>query len=174
VIKKKHLYKHYKKELNDKSSFLIGQKAFIVNSKGKVLILKRHAKSTKSQMWDFPGGRLNFTESLRGGLLREVKEEVGLDIIIISLPLSIVCFLRDIDRNTQITRIIYLCSASGKLILSKEHSDSKWINPINHNKYKFIGEDYHTAFENYLKFKPQIKEYLGEGILQDSINHKNS
>ena len=171
---KKSLYKHYKNEINDKPSFLIGQKAFIVNKRGFVLILKRHTRSTKSDMWDFPGGRLDFAESLREGLIRETKEEVGLTIITVSLPLSIVTFLRDIDRNTQITRIVYLCITSGEVKISKEHKSALWINPIDYKKYKFIDEDYYQAFKNYLKFKPKLIEYLGEGMSEESIIYKNS
>lgn len=165
------IYTHYKRELNEKPSFLVGQKAFIVNNVGRVLILKRHERSTQGEMWDFPGGRVGFEESLRTGLTREVKEEVKLTLTKVSLPLSITTFIRDIDRNTQIVRIIYLCKVGGKTKLSKEHCEYLWIDPKDHKQYTFISEDYHQAFENFLKFKPKTKEFLNKGMLNESLEY---
>lgn len=159
------LYKHYQKEVNDKPSFLVGQKAFIVNTKRQVLIIKRHNKSTQSGKWDFPGGRIEFGESLRNSLIREVKEEAGLTIQKVSIPLSITSFMRDIDTNTQIVRIVYLCKTKGKVKISEEHAQEIWINPTTYRKYDFIAKDYIYAFQNYLKLNSKIIEFLHEGMV---------
>lgn len=170
----KKLYTHYKNEVNDKPSFLVGQKAFIVNTKGQVLIIKRHDKSTQSAKWDFPGGRLGFSESLREGLEREIREETGLILTKVSFPLSLTTFLRDIDRNTQITRIIYLCKTKGKIKLSSEHSDFLWIAPSAYKNYQFIDQDYYLSFQNYSNFKSKVIEFLGQGMLKESLNFRNN
>lgn len=53
----------------------VAQKAFIEHE-GKVL-LSRDVGQTN---WDSPGGRLHFGEEPKVGLMREVKEELGVDI----------------------------------------------------------------------------------------------
>ena len=58
-----------------------GVKALTVHQ-NKVLVIKEHViKNGKTvDVNDFPGGGIEFGESLRETLIREVKEEVGLDI----------------------------------------------------------------------------------------------
>ncbi len=51
-----------------------GQKALIVKD-GKVLMCKGIGDTD----WDFPGGRLHVGEGLKEGLMRELKEELGVD-----------------------------------------------------------------------------------------------
>lgn len=56
-------------------------KAIIVDEKGRVLMLKRSNYTKKySGEWDLPGGHVRVGEKLEDGLIREVKEETGLDI----------------------------------------------------------------------------------------------
>jgi 8-oxo-dGTP pyrophosphatase MutT (NUDIX family) len=108
--------------------FFIGQKAFIENDEGAILILK----NTKGQI-DFPGGKIqigetDFPESLR----REVREETNLEIEIgkmfyawhFTLP----------SEHKDAGRLVYLVGfrcrlAGGVLTLSDEHSSSDWIKP---------------------------------------------
>lgn len=55
----------------------IGQKALIVRE-GKVLM----CHDIGSTSWDFPGGRLNKDEEPKAGLLRELKEELGVEVVV--------------------------------------------------------------------------------------------
>jgi 8-oxo-dGTP diphosphatase len=57
---------------------LIGMKVVVLNSRGKILILRRSQKSTRPLGWDFPGGALEPGEDPEKGALRELKEEAGL------------------------------------------------------------------------------------------------
>jgi len=153
--------------------FFIGQKAFIINEE-KVLILKRNKSDGLSGMWDFPGGRLDFGESLSKGLRREVLEESGLEILKISSPLSITTFFPLNNRSKQTIRIIYLCKASGKVKLSKEHNEYKWIAPGSFLDYDYPDSDYNTAFEKFIREEKNYEEFLGNGILKESQEYLNS
>ena len=59
---------------NDISRKVVRVKALIFNSKGKVLIA--HNNNT----FQFPGGHLEDNEDINNCLIREIKEEVGIDI----------------------------------------------------------------------------------------------
>ncbi|MFS8131253.1 MAG: NUDIX hydrolase, partial [Candidatus Dojkabacteria bacterium] len=51
----------------------------ILNKSFELLLIKRGHEPRKG-LWDFPAGFVEVGESLEDGLVREMKEEVGLDI----------------------------------------------------------------------------------------------
>lgn len=59
--------------------------AFIVNNKGEILLMKR-SQNTKNERgkWEAPGGAVDFGETLEHAIRREMKEELGIDIEILS------------------------------------------------------------------------------------------
>ncbi len=115
------------KKSNKKINFAIAVKAFIVDNKNRLLILKRRSNDVqKPRTWEIPGGRLNPGEDPFIGLKRETKEETSLDIKIIR-PLTIRYFTRK-DKQI-IIMIIFLCKPiGGSIKLSKEHSDFFGLN----------------------------------------------
>lgn len=81
----------------------------------------------------FAGGRLNIDETKEQGLLREVKEETGLDIEIVT-PANIWSYSP--DEHTTIKGYTYRCKyLHGDIMLSTEHSAYKWIMPDELNSY---------------------------------------
>tara|TARA_Y100000310_G_C20697689_1_gene826906 strand:+ start:6017 stop:6448 length:432 start_codon:yes stop_codon:yes gene_type:complete len=121
------------KKEKKKIDFRLAVKAFIVY-KNKLLMIKRASDDVhKPNLWELPGGRLKPGEDPFLGLIREVREETGLYIKPI-LPMRIAHFQRD-DKQT-ITMIISLCKpVGGKLQISDEHSDIKWVD-LNKSKEK--------------------------------------
>ena len=93
---------------------------------GKFLLVKRSSAARgEHQFWEFPGGRLEFGETPEEALLREVKEETGLQATLIS-PIQTWSFFRDTD--TQIIGITFLANANEPCItLSSEHDAYAWV-----------------------------------------------
>lgn len=52
----------------------------ILLSQGQVWIQPRRTRDSLRGCWEFPGGKLEWGESARDGLTREVREELGLDL----------------------------------------------------------------------------------------------
>lgn len=48
---------------------------------GEVLIIRRPLHASHGGMWEFPGGKLEPNEEPSAALIREIKEEVGLNIV---------------------------------------------------------------------------------------------
>ncbi|WP_263078543.1 Nudix family hydrolase [Endozoicomonas sp. Mp262] len=53
--------------------------AVIQNSEGKVLLAKRPIDKHMGGKWEFPGGKVEPGENVQEALVRELKEEVGID-----------------------------------------------------------------------------------------------
>lgn len=107
-------------------AFAIAVKAFIVDNEGQLLIVKRADDDPhRPGMWEIPGGRLNPGEDPSLGLRREVKEETNLLVEVLD-PLAVSHFARE-DKQI-VTLITFVCKPiSGKVKISEEHSDYKWV-----------------------------------------------
>jgi mutator protein MutT len=62
------------------SSFVIEVSAALIFRAGKLLITQRHAKSHLGGLWEFPGGKREAGESFEACLVREIREELGVEI----------------------------------------------------------------------------------------------
>ena len=55
--------------------------AVIVDTQKRILITQRPLYTTHGGYWEFPGGKLEVNELPEHALIREVKEEVGVDVL---------------------------------------------------------------------------------------------
>jgi 8-oxo-dGTP diphosphatase len=61
----------------------VGVGAVIFNSEKRVFLARRGKEArNESGKWEFPGGAVEFGETLEHALLREVREEYGFEIVI--------------------------------------------------------------------------------------------
>lgn len=91
----------------------------------RVLIVQRAANDqVGGGTWECAGGKIVFGEDLEAALIREVKEEVGLDVTVEKI-LYATTFQTGPTR--QVVIISYLCESTNKdIVLSEEHMDYKW------------------------------------------------
>jgi 8-oxo-dGTP diphosphatase len=133
----------------------VAMKAFVVYE-GKVLVLQESTKyvdGTNAGKWDVPGGRVNPGESFRDALLREVKEETGLDVEM-GAPFMIGEWWPEVrGEQWQIIATFSICDAkSADVKLGEDHAAFVWVEP---KDYKNFNGTFSTAipaaFEAYLK-----------------------
>jgi len=99
--------------------------------KGKLLIIQRAKDDHWPNFWEIPRGKVEEGENLKQGLLREVKEETGLDIV----PLRYFNKFNYIVENNGVverftTQYNFICKMKNEddeIKLSHEHQDYKWI-----------------------------------------------
>jgi 8-oxo-dGTP pyrophosphatase MutT (NUDIX family) len=119
-------------ELSDK--FPVSIKAIIIDDH-KILCLKNERNE-----WDFPGGKIKINEDIEECLIREVKEEVNLDVnnLKILKPFNIKV------NDVPVVIIVYSANIScdSSIFISYEHSDYNFfskdeINNLNmHQDFK--------------------------------------
>ena len=134
----------------------VAAKAFI-NCGGKVLVLREspmYQDSSHLGKFDVPGGRLIPGEGFYDSLLREIKEETGLENVEIGRPFFINEWRpKKGDEEWHIIGIYVECfSETQDVKLSQDHSEFKWINPKDYKNYELI-ENSLKVFDEYLKFK---------------------
>ncbi|MBU0635217.1 MAG: NUDIX hydrolase [Candidatus Omnitrophica bacterium] len=112
----------------DKQKIRVSQKAVIFREDGKILTMRRTKMAPSRPLhWDLPGGDLDFGENVRDGILREIKEEAGLEVQDLAL-LDVISAIN--DRGKFWVTIGYTAKAkTTKVILSNEHDDFRWIMP---------------------------------------------
>ena len=91
----------------------------------RVLIVRRGPGQSGSGYWEFPGGKVERGESPEQALIREIEEELGLNI-------RIGAFIGEIEHSYP-TKVIRLCvywaeSQHGELQLV-EHDAARWLLP---------------------------------------------
>lgn len=128
-------------------------KAFIVYD-NKILILRespRYKEGTNHGKFDVVGGRVKPGERFDESLLREIKEETGLDVKI-GRPFFVGEWRPVVNgEQWQIIGTFFECAAdSNNVVLSKDHGEFLWIKPEDHKKHNLI-ENLVPAFEAYLE-----------------------
>jgi 8-oxo-dGTP diphosphatase len=75
-------------------------------------------------LYELPGGRMEFGETAEETLKREVKEETNF----VVEPMKLLDTWNFISKDYQITGIIYLCKIiAGDFKLSDEHDKYQWL-----------------------------------------------
>ena len=102
--------------------------AFVLNSKGELLVVRRGKEPAKDTL-DLPGGFVDNNESGEQGVIREIKEETGLDIKEVEYLFSIPNIYRYSGMDIHTLDMFYLCHADeGAEILAADDAVAcSWI-----------------------------------------------
>ena len=95
----------------------------IIFRDAKVLAAKRSAHMSLPGKWEFPGGKMENGELPRQAVIREIKEELNIDIEIISaLPESTYEY-----PGLSVTLIPFIVKWTGGEMVIKEHESVQWL-----------------------------------------------
>ena len=131
----------------------IATKAFIKHQ-NKILIIKESNKyqdGTNAGKFDVPGGRIQPGQKFDESLIREIKEETGLEVTI-GQPFFVNEWRPMVKgEQWQVVSIYFACeSETDQITLIEELDEYLWIAPADFQKYNLIA-NLKPAFEIYLK-----------------------
>jgi 8-oxo-dGTP diphosphatase len=110
----------------------VGCGALIVNDNNEVLLIKRTGKSSGGLpgLWSRPGGTVEFGESIKEAIIREVKEELNVDIELFGQ----IQFFDDLRKKEQKTIHWVGAGCFAKIVGGElknmepeKHDDVKWF-----------------------------------------------
>lgn len=105
----------------------------IRNENDEVFISRRASKLHQGDLWEFAGGKVEHGESLKAALSRELREEIGIDVIS-ATPL--IAFEHDYgDKKVQL-HVFEITEFSGTAE-SKLGQESLWVKPEDLKNYAF-------------------------------------
>ncbi len=110
-----------------KKDLIIVSAVTLVDHDGRVLISKRPAGKHMSGFWEFPGGKLEIGETPEECLIREIKEEI--DINLSNFCFSPLTFSLNEYDEFNILLLLYVCREWEGIILGKEKQELKWVFP---------------------------------------------
>ena len=118
--------------------------AAVIKKNDLFLIANRSFKASSKGIWEFPGGKVEENETFTSALIREIKEELSLNIKVGNKIATI--DLNKTDKNIYVHyyNVIIL---SGKISLNV-HSEFKWVPHTQLKNFTYINDDRHIL--NYL------------------------
>ena len=99
--------------------------AVIRNEEGLVLAVRRGPGMGNAGKWEFPGGKTRAGEDHEECILREIDEELGMDIVICGK----LDYVEHDYGNKQIRLIPFICDTLASKPALREHDQYRWMQP---------------------------------------------
>jgi len=155
--------------------------AVIRNEENEVLVVRRGESSDHPLKWEFPGGKLLPGETDEECVIREVKEELSMEIVICGQ-------LKEVNYDyghKQITLVPFICDTLDELPFLSEHVDYKWLKKTDlmtvdfSEADVFVAGNYLESFQN--EAEPDVQEIsddvrskIVDEDLKDMVNNMMS
>lgn len=140
--------------------------AIIRNEDNEVLVVQRGEATDHPFKWEFPGGKLASEETEEECIIREVDEELSIDVVISGK-------LPEVEYDygiKQIKLIPFICDTLDELPFLSEHLAYKWLPAMDLMSVDFSEADVFVAKSYLEKFKDQ--KNLGEIPINSKSNLK--
>ncbi|MDG1535987.1 MAG: NUDIX domain-containing protein [Candidatus Thalassarchaeaceae archaeon] len=126
--------------------------ALIFDAEGRILACRRPPEDVWGGWWEFPGGKVDAGERPREALVREIAEELQLDVV----PERIVASLNHEYDDRHVSLDIWNCGViDPKLVNPIEHDEVRWLDRGSLDSVKWLPAD-----------EPLIREWVESGLPQ--------
>ncbi len=99
----------------------------LVDTDGRVLVAQRPEGKTMAGLWEFPGGKVDDGERPEAALIRELKEELGIDVSEACLaPLTFASHGYD---DFHLLMPLYVCRRWKGEARPRENQTLRWVRP---------------------------------------------
>ena len=109
----------------------------IIKKKDQILITKRPSQKLFGEFWEFPGGKLENTETFEEAMARELNEEIGIRINIKNLK-SLDILNHSYDKKNYVMMNLFCLSKWSGKIRNRDTKKFVWINKTGPFPKKFL------------------------------------
>ncbi len=99
----------------------------LVDRDGRVLIARRPEGKPMAGLWEFPGGKVDHGESPETALIRELDEELGIQVP--ERCLAPLTFASHAYEEFHLLMPLYVCRNWDGIITAREGQELKWVRP---------------------------------------------
>lgn len=111
----------------------------LVDAMGRVLIARRPEGRAMAGLWEFPGGKLEPGESPEVALIRELREELGIDVSRACLAPFV--FASHSYEKFHLLMPLFLCRRWQGIPAPKEGQLIRWVTPAELSDYQMLPAD---------------------------------
>lgn len=105
----------------------------LVDPDGRVLLAQRPEGKPMAGLWEFPGGKVEAGERPEETLIRELKEELDIDVAEACLaPLT---FASHTYETFHLLMPLYVCRRWGGVVRAQEGQALAWVKPVKLRDY---------------------------------------
>ena len=105
----------------------------LIDADGRVLISERPSGKQLAGTWEFPGGKVEPGETPEETVVRELREEIGVETKIACLaPLTVASHA---DESFRLLRRLFVCRRFGGTATPLEGQRLKWVRPRDLRNY---------------------------------------
>ena len=133
------------------TNVLLVAAAAIVDPDNHVLIAQRPAGKPLAGLWEFPGGKVHEGETPEAALVRELKEELGIEVC--ESCLAPFTFASHTYEHFHLLMPLFLCRKWDGEIVAREGQELAWVRPSRLGKYPMPPAD--------LPLIPMLRDLLG-------------
>lgn len=111
--------------------------AAIIHHDGKILIARRKANAPYPLLWEFPGGKVEKNEDPKECVIRELKEELDIDIEVKSV--FDVVYYRYPEKPVLV--LAYRCRWAHGIVKDLDVTEHRWVLPEQLAAFDFLPAD---------------------------------
>ncbi|MDP1875448.1 8-oxo-dGTP diphosphatase MutT [Phenylobacterium sp.] len=112
--------------MSEKPLLLVAAAA-LIDTDGRVLICQRPEGKQLAGLWEFPGGKVEAGETPEVCLIRELDEELGIQVT--NACLAPFVFASHGYESFHLLMPLYLCRRWSGFVTAKEHKALAWVKP---------------------------------------------
>ena len=124
----------------------------LINEKNEVLISLRENRAELNGYWEYPGGKVERGEAIDQAIVREMKEELNLDVS--SECVAPLTFTVDFDEIRQKILLLHVCRKWEGSPVSLLGQKLQWVKPINLLNYDMPKAN--------IYLKSMLRDWVGE------------
>lgn len=102
--------------------------AALVDRDGRLLVQQRPDGLPMAGLWEFPGGKLEPGETPEQALIRELAEELAIDVD--HACLAPACFASEPLGDKHLLLLLYVCRKWGGTPVAQHASALRWVRPV--------------------------------------------